>query len=99
MRKVIRIPLVKRFSQPPANDHNLHHIEERNRKDKKRDEHRPMSRMPDGIEVRQNGENCQKITDEVTPGIAEEGARIGEIVRKKTQQSAKSQESNDRDQI
>ncbi len=86
VREVVGVAVVKGFSQAPADEDDLDHVEERDGEDQQRNEDGPMAGMADAIEMREDGEDGQEVADEMAAGVAKESTGARKIAGKKTEQ-------------
>lgn len=83
---MIIIPDIKRFPEPPAQDNHPHKVSQRDSENEQGNKDCPNPRMTRRVEMREDGHDSQQISDQMTPGIAEERGGFWKIVREKSKQ-------------
>src|SRR3954464_5198503 len=99
MRKVVVVTLVERFSEPPPDQDHLDQVQEGHCQNEQRNQDRPMARMTGAVEMWKNGQDGEEVANKMAAGIAKEGARVGKVIGKETEQRAERQKGNDADEV
>src|SRR3989442_9508968 len=99
MGKMVRIALVKRLTNAPAEKDDPTKIDQRHGQKKQRDQHGPTARMSGRVKMWKNGEHGKQVTDQVASGIAQKCPRSRKVEREEAQKGAEAQKGNECDQV
>jgi len=70
MGKMISVALVNGLSDAPSKRNDPNQVQERDGQNKQGDQHRPSTRMMRRVEVRQNRQDGQQVTEQMTACVA-----------------------------
>ncbi len=99
VREMIIVALIEWLSDAPSEQDHPNEVSERDGENEEGCQHGEITRVKAGVEMREDGEHRQKVTDEVAARIAQKSACAGKVIRQKTKQGTDHQEGNERHEV